>query len=171
MGPTGNKPRHFWREICVRNPVILDGYYARVQIILKNIYKQYLWFNVANFDSFIFFFFSSALFLIRKADGIEDIPEEMRKDIFNEDQFLKDKLQTLKTVITDTFPVCICLFVCLFFFVCLIYLFLLGFIIYLLSVWTKLHCFIFWYQYEQVNCIVLITATYHSMNKSTVLFW
>ncbi|XP_047125381.1 TPR repeat-containing protein DDB_G0287407 isoform X1 [Hydra vulgaris] len=46
----------------------------------------------------------NALFMLRTVDHKEYIPEDVQKDFFNDEPFLKEKLKTLKSVITDTFP-------------------------------------------------------------------
>lgn len=46
----------------------------------------------------------NALFLIRKAEGQENIPEEIRNDFFTPEVHLQAKLKTLKDMILDRFP-------------------------------------------------------------------
>lgn len=46
----------------------------------------------------------NALFMIRKVEEQEEFPEVAKKDYFNDEPFLKEKLDKLKTIIKDTFP-------------------------------------------------------------------
>ena len=43
--------------------------------------------------------------MVRNATGHEDIPDEVKQHVFQDDEFLKSKLEKLKNVISDTFPV------------------------------------------------------------------
>ena len=41
--------------------------------------------------------------MVRHATGHEDIPDEVKQHVFQDDEFLKSKLKKLRTVLTDTF--------------------------------------------------------------------
>lgn len=43
--------------------------------------------------------------MIRKVEEQEEFPEVAKKDYFNDEPFLKEKLDKLKTIIKATFPV------------------------------------------------------------------
>ena len=47
----------------------------------------------------------SALFLLRKSDFVKDLPEEYKATFVDSDPISSYKLDTLKTMIKDRFPV------------------------------------------------------------------
>ena len=48
---------------------------------------------------------SLALFLVRNLENKEQIPDELKPDFLSEESFLQEKLQTLKKIVSSTFPV------------------------------------------------------------------
>ena len=72
-----------------------------IGLLYNIVFNFLLQFEELSFKIIVF----SALFLMRSIEGKEALPDDLKDDFFTAEQTAREKLQSLKTVIGETFPV------------------------------------------------------------------